>query len=342
MTQQTRTSLGRLERVDLREAWSGEATDFTPWLALPDNITLLGEAIGIELEVEAQEANVGPFRADILCRDTTSDHYVLVENQLERTDHIHLGQLLTYAAGLDAVTIDWVAAGFTDGHRAALDWLNRATTGDFNFFGLEVEVWHIADSPLAPKFNVVSKPNEWSKSVRSSTSGDGDLSERQQWHLRFWEQFHEYLAERDIRILVTKAVPRHYLHASLGRSHRRLVIVNNVKQRRSGVYLTLSGPDAKANYHLLEVHHKSAIDAALAPLGELSWNEKPDVTYSQIGVQRHIEQEDPSSWPELDMWLADTLVAMHDLFRPIIKELDPSAGVPPDDESGDVEGRDEN
>jgi hypothetical protein len=111
--------------VELRQAWTGEATEFTPWLA--QNVAVLGDALELELEVEAQEQPVGPFRADILCKDTATDNWVLIENQLERTDHSHLGQLLTYAAGLDAVTIVWVAARFTDEHRAALDWLNNVT-----------------------------------------------------------------------------------------------------------------------------------------------------------------------------------------------------------------------
>jgi hypothetical protein len=157
--------LGRLERVDLRQVWQNEAGDFTPWLAREDNIALLGETIGLELEVEAEEKGVGPFRADILCKDTATNNWVLVENQLERTDHTHLGQLLTYAAGLQAVTIVWVAERFTDEHRAALDWLNEITDGRFNFFGLEIELWRIGDSPVAPKFNVVCKPNNWTQTI---------------------------------------------------------------------------------------------------------------------------------------------------------------------------------
>ncbi len=158
-------NLSRLEKVDLRDVWKTEAGDFTPWLAREENIALLGNAIGIDLEVEAQEKNVGPFRADILCKDTISENWVLVENQLERTDHVHLGQLLTYAAGLNAVTIVWIADRFTDEHRAALDWLNEITDSSFNFFGLEVELWRIGDSPIAPKFNIASKPNDWTKTV---------------------------------------------------------------------------------------------------------------------------------------------------------------------------------
>lgn len=161
--------LGRLEKAELRQAWNNEAGDFTPWLAEPDNLVLLGEAVGLELELEAQEKNVGPFRADILCKDTLTGNWVLIENQLERTDHLHLGQLLTYAAGLKAVTIVWIAERFTDEHRVALDWLNEITNETINFFGLEIELWRIGDSPMAPKFNVVSQPNDWTKTVLEGT-----------------------------------------------------------------------------------------------------------------------------------------------------------------------------
>ena len=119
--------LERLERVpNLRGYWANEASDFTPWLASETNIELLSETIGFDLDVQQQEAAVGPFRADILCRDT-------------RTDHTHPGQLFTYAAGLDAVTVVWIAQRFNEEHRAALDWLNRITHEDFHFFGIEIE-----------------------------------------------------------------------------------------------------------------------------------------------------------------------------------------------------------
>ncbi|MEZ6070528.1 MAG: hypothetical protein R3C10_09705 [Pirellulales bacterium] len=143
---QTSTNLGRLEKVDLRAVWGTEDGDFTPWLGTDENIALLSDTIGLDLQVEAQEKEVGPFRADILCKDTANDTWVLVENQLEKTDHRHLGQLVTYAAGLDAVSIVWIAASITDEHRAALDWLNDITNEDINFFGLEVELFRIDDS----------------------------------------------------------------------------------------------------------------------------------------------------------------------------------------------------
>lgn len=152
-------TLGRLEKVDLRTYWKSESHDFTPWLASPQNIQLLAEAIGLELEVEAQEKGVGPF-SDILCKDTTTNDWVLIENQLEPTDHTHLGQLLTYAAGLQATTIVWVSERFTSEHRAALDWLNEITEEKFAFFGIEVELWRIGDSVPAPKLNSTSSASQ--------------------------------------------------------------------------------------------------------------------------------------------------------------------------------------
>jgi hypothetical protein len=113
--------LGRMEKIlNLREAWESEAGDFTPWLAREENLALLGDTIGIDLELEAQEQNIGPFRADILCKNTETNNWVLIENQIEKTDHTHLGQILTYGAGLEATTIVWIAKSFTEEHRATL------------------------------------------------------------------------------------------------------------------------------------------------------------------------------------------------------------------------------
>ena len=187
--------LGRLERVELREVWSSESSDFTPWLGQEENLHLLGEAIGLELELERQEKDVGPFRADLLCKNTIDDTWVLIENQIERTDHGHLGQILTYAAGLDAATVVWVAERFTDEHRAALDWLNSITLEKFSFFGLEVELWRIAGSPAAPKFNVVSKPNDWTRETASSARA-GELTDKKRLQLRYWTAFYKYMSGR--------------------------------------------------------------------------------------------------------------------------------------------------
>jgi hypothetical protein len=164
--------LGQLSRVDVREVWEHEATCFTPWLAREENLQLLAETIDMQLILEGRETPVGMFRADLIARDVHTGHLVLIENQLERTDHGHLGQLLAYAAGLKAVSIVWVSSLFTDEHRAALDWLNEITDTSIAFFGLEMELWRIGDSAIAPKFNLVSKPNMFSKLAGQARVGD--------------------------------------------------------------------------------------------------------------------------------------------------------------------------
>lgn len=326
--------LGRLTQVELRQAWISEPGDFTPWLARQENIVLLGDAIGIELEVESEEKSVGPFRADILCRDTTDRHVVLIENQLERTDHTHLGQLLTYAGGLDAVTIVWVAARFTDEHRAALDWLNSATRSGFNFFGLEVELWRIGDSPLAPKFNVVSKPNDWTQTVREQVAGQ--MSPNKQLHYDFWTQFRAFLEASGSAVRTNRPSTYHWTSASVGRSNFNLSAWNGMRDGRSGVQFEITGPDAKRRFRLLEQRHRAEVDATLAILGPVEWRLMPEAKVSMVRVLRQGSPTDRSTWPALDAWMADTLQAMQSLFRPLVKTLDadePTLGT--DDEASD-------
>jgi hypothetical protein len=319
-------ALGRLQRVDLREAWQGEATDFTPWLAQPENITLLSEAIGIELEVESQEASVGPFRADILCRDTINTHWVLVENQLERTDHTHLGQLLTYAAGLEAVTVVWIASRFTDEHRAGLDWLNNVTTSGINFFGLEVELWRIGDSPMAPKFNIVSQPNDWSKTVKETAAGTqpSTLTDTQRLHLEFWTEFRQFMEERQSTIRMNRPSKDHWTTVAVGRTHFALQPWNGMRDNRSGVNLQITGPDAKPHFHLIQQRYHDTVEERLGPLGNLEWRLLPNAKESQIGVIRSTTPSKKETWPDLKAWMATTIETMHALFSPIVRTLDAS------------------
>ena len=157
----TKPNLAKIERVDLREAWPNEAQDFTPWLA--DNIAELGEALGMDLGEPQTEVPVGSFKLDILATNLGSKRYVIIENQLDETDHDHLGKLLTYAAGYDAETIVWIAKTFRDAHRQALEWLNQRTGVDTRCFGVVLELFQLDDGRLAPYFYPVVTPNEWAK-----------------------------------------------------------------------------------------------------------------------------------------------------------------------------------
>jgi hypothetical protein len=309
--------LERLIKVPLREFWEGEASDFTPWLADEENIGLLGETIRVELEVEAQERNVGPFRADILCKDTATDDWVLIENQLERTDHTHLGQLLTYAAGLEAVTVVWIAECFTDEHRAALDWLNEITGEGFSFFGLEIELWRIGNSPMAPKFNVVSHPNNWTKTV--SRISQTELTPAKQLYLEYWTGLRNLLEQRNGVIKPIKPWPRNWLGFGIGRSKFRLDASASVRDKWICVSLTLRGPDAKPHFHLLE-GDRTDIEEEIG--AELEWDEKEGRKQNYIRFFLYdTDPEDHGDWNRQHRWLCDQLETFYKVFSQRVKEL---------------------
>ncbi|MFK7938127.1 MAG: DUF4268 domain-containing protein [Roseovarius sp.] len=316
------SELGRLERVDLRKIWETEAQDFTPWLAGEDNLKLLGDSLGIDLELEAVERNVGPFRADILCKDSLTGKWVLIENQLERTDHVHLGQIMTYAAGLDAFTIVWIAARVTDEHRAAMDWLNDITDESVRFFALEVELWKIADSPAAPKFNVVSSPNDWSRSTSSAKKAveEGDLSPTRLMQLEYWTAVEARVSGEVEHIRPVKPQAGSWIAHGIGRVGFSLNMAMNTRDNWIRVELYLSGPRAKGNIFLLE-QQKASIEDALG--FRLDWQRLEGKRDARICVARpNSDIANSELWPEQHSWLLDRLAKFHEVFAPIIRDLD--------------------
>ena len=325
-------NLGRLEQIkDLRDVWPNEAQDFTPWLAEEDNLALLGDTIGLDLELEAVEKNVGPFSADIVCKETANNTNVLIENQIERTDHTHLGQIMTYAAGLNAVTIVWVAKRFTDEHRAALDWLNEITNEDINFFGLEVELWKIGESAVAPKFNMVSKPNEWTKAgggIKVISGGNSELTAAKKLQLDFWHGFKEYALEHARRIKPTKPLPHHWMNIAIGRSGFKLAAIashwNSETERYDSnelrAELVLSRSEAKGFYAALE-QKRSELEFEM---GEgFTWHNPENKNMCRIWVRKETDLNDESLRSEQFAWLLGKLDRMHKIFAPRIKTLQP-------------------
>jgi hypothetical protein len=183
--------LSRLSPVVARDVWVHEAHVFTPWLL--ENQDHLAQALGIELELTDSEHAVGGFKLDLIGRDLTHQGVLIVENQLEATDHSHLGQLLTYVAGTDAATVVWIATGFREEHREAIDWLNRRTDEEVRFFGVVLEAVRIDDSLPAPLFTVVAKPNDWQKRVHASTSRSAVGGPRTEAYATFWARYLERL-----------------------------------------------------------------------------------------------------------------------------------------------------
>ena len=321
------SDLGRLERVELRNIWETEAQDFTPWLAKDENLSVLADTLHMELELEAQERNVGPFRADILCRNVDGGAWVLIENQLERTDHGHLGQLLTYAAGLHAVTICWIAERFTEEHRATLDWLNEITDNRFQFFGLEVELWRIGSSPPAPKFNVVSKPNEWSRSV---TEINRAATPKQRQQEAFWALMERLKAHRS-PVRPKKPQPQGWMQFSIGRADFWLEATLNSTKKWIGVDLFMTGSDAAAHFRLLEQRREEI----KGELGELEWRPLPDRKSSSIRLRKNADPMQQEDWPNQIDWMVSSLEGFDKTFRPRLKSLDASDWQPDDEGTDD-------
>ena len=332
------TELGRLVRVDdLRTVWESESQSFTPWLAQDENISVLAETLGMGLEVEAQEKKVGPFRADILCRDANSpdqEAWVLIENQLRPTDHTHLGQLLTYAAGLRTAVIIWVAQRFTDEHRAALDWLNEITNERYRFFGLEIELWRIGDSLAAPKFNIVSKPNDSTRQAEAakSTTIDTELGESYQ---HYWAAFIQYLKDRDSQLATKKeAKPNYWLNYSIGRANFWLSAVLRRKDRLAYVCLHHAGPHRSAHYDLL----KKRREEIEAELGEkIEWHPESKGAPLRLTYPGEVDLNAEGAWPRQHEWLANTLEKFNRVFRPLVRDLDVADWTPEEASDSDEE-----
>jgi hypothetical protein len=313
-------TLGEFETVDLRTIWNNEATDFTPWLAKAENLERLSKALGMDLETTGTEQSVGPYRADLLCKDAFSGHAVLIENQLEKTNHNHLGQILTYSAGLNVKTVVWIASRFTDEHRAALDYLNEITEEGYSFFGLEIELWKIGNSVPAPKFNIVSRPNTWTKNVRESNQQHGELTEIKRQQLAYWSAFKEFMDARKGSVRCQNGSPQHWVNMSIGKSGFWLTArVNSLKSIISADF-RFKTPSSKALFHQF-YSDKEAIEKEFG--GELEWFELPEGKESYVTVTKYkADFRSESDWDSQFAWLAERLEKLDNVFRKRVKKVD--------------------
>ena len=208
-------SIGKLTEVDVRELWAHEQYDFSNWLAKEANLECLNDILGLTLTDVDKEVYVGPYRCDLVAKDETSGILVIVENQLEGTNHDHLGKIITYASGLNAKVMVWIVKEAKEEHRAAIEWLNNNTNNDINFFLIEIHAYRIGNSDPAPKFEVIEKPNDFVKRGKSK-SDDNELNKRQSERLFFWEQFNQIVIERGKPFNVRKATTDHWYDVALG------------------------------------------------------------------------------------------------------------------------------
>ena len=316
----TTQELSRIESVDIREIWQDEASNFTPWLA--NHISTLGEALGLEIELQSTEAPVGGYSLDILAREVGRDRQVIIENQLGTTDHSHLGQLLTYAGGYDANIVIWVARNFRDEHREALDLLNRHTDEEIEFFGIAVEVWRIDGSRPAPHFRVVSAPNDWRKQSVTSRRADGTagLSERNQRYRAFFQELIDRLREEHRFTNATKGQPQSWytFSAGLGRVGFNASFAAGARYRVE-VYIDR---DKDWNEQLFDKLFASKEDIESELGEELFWERLDNRKACRISAVRQGSIDDgPDTLAEIRDWMIERLLAFKRVFGPRLAEL---------------------
>ena len=279
--------LGNLEDVDLRQAWPHEARSFTPWLS--ENLEILSSVIGIPLELEGQEVAVEQFSADILARNPRDDSRVLIENQLEQSNHEHMGQIMTYLAGLDVNTVIWIAAGFKEPHLSAIRWLNEHTIEPFAFFAIKLKIVRIADSPMAPVFEVAVKPNTWERQLQSIAKETQSLSGVGEFRRKFWTCYLE-------------KYPEEVQYGSANGSSNRwrtvteadLVVSSYMAKRSVGLFVRgHTGVDQKEVNNQIEPFMEQLIRKTG---GEIA----PD---GSIGEFLRIDTSNESNWDEMADWL---------------------------------------
>ena len=309
----SKIELGHLSTVELRDAWPDEPQHFTPWLAAPENLALLGEALNIELEPGSTEESVGDFSADIVCTEASSGATVLIENQLEQTNHVHIGQVLTYAAGLDAVTVVWVAKTFREEHRAALDWFNQITNERYRFFGVEIGLVKIGDSDPAPTFTVVAKPNDWSRGIRRQADSNLASSDL---HRQFWTKLSSYVKENDIDIRLGNPPRWNWMGDRVGTQGPWLNAVRLQKPISLRVELHFKVERFRSAYLAALEQQRAEIESELG--FQLIWDDP------RISVTTPKDPRDQDDWPAQIEWFAGMLQKFDRTFRHRIESIDPS------------------
>jgi hypothetical protein len=303
--------LGKLKKIDLREAWKHEALDFTQWLAKDENLALLSEEIGVDINLIETEANVGSFNVDILAEDSNG-RKIVIENQLESTNHDHLGKIITYASGYNAEIIIWIVKDVRNEHKQAIDWLNEHTDEKINFFAIKLELWQIDGSPYAPKFQIISKPNEWAKIMKAPISS---LTERKLKLLDFWTALNEYLNNKNSEINPQKPSSDHWNNISVGTSKAHISLTALAKEKKIGCEFYI--PDNKELYFYL-VEHKEEIEQIFGQ--ELYWQELKGKKASRISISRdNFNLYEDNDWEKDFAWFENNAIRLKKAICPFLK-----------------------
>lgn len=306
-------AIGKLEEVDIRELWKYEQYDFSEWLSKKENIENLNEILGLTLVDISKETYVGSYRCDLFAKDETTGIKVIIENQLEMSNHDHLGKIITYASGLDAKVVVWIVKEAREEHRSAIEWLNNNTNSNVNFFLIEIHAYKIGNSDNAPMFQVIEQPNDFIKNNKSANSSD-TMNKSQSQRVEFWNQFNNVLVERGKPFNVRKATTDHWYNVAIGTSDAHIDITLVNKDSVIGVELYIT--DNKELFDKL-YQRKDEIENDLGL--KLDWRRLNNSKASRIVTFiKGLNFDDHSNYNELINKTIDLAVLMRDTFKKYI------------------------
>ena len=310
--------LGTLKKIDPRQLWKNEERDFTPWIA--ENIDRLSQVIGIPFVVDQTEKRVGAYELDVFGHVEGSDAPVIIENQLTQTDHKHLGQLITYASGLEAALVIWVATEVTDEHRAAILWLNKVTDDTVSFYLVRPEVLQIDESKPAVKFVLEAAPSEFKRALREAV--EGEEAPRHEFRRQFWGALLKYLAANKHSWAVSRQPTKEsWLPTSVGKTGVS-VTISMAMNSRMRVELYFADDRDKRMFDSIYAR-KSEVEAIFA--GEaVSWERLDEGNASRVAIYKAYVKEQVASETayrkELFEWLEKNISKMRDLAKSIIND----------------------
>ena len=307
--------LGKLEKVNLREIWKNEEYDFSVWLSKEENLKELSDTIGINnIILEERESPVGRYSADIYGKEEGTERKVVIENQLEDSNHDHLGKIITYASGKEAKTIVWIVKRARDEHRQAIEWLNAHTDEDVGFFLLEIEAWRIGNSLVAPKFNIVSRPNDWGKTQKVSNK----LGKGAKLQGEFWQAFSEYGASNEKysrEFNKRKALPQHWYDLPMGSSEYHISLTCTIQKNEIGIEVYI---DNNKDIYDLFYQNKDEIEKKTGL--RFKWQRLDNKKASRIKTVKHCIIEDQQEWDEAFEWLCNQALVIKKEFNTVYKK----------------------
>ena len=310
----TENKIGKLKKADLRSIWPNEERDFSAWLADPENLSLLGNEIGIDISLIEREAGVGKFSVDILAEEEGTGKKIIIENQLENTNHDHLGKIITYAAGHDAPIVIWVFKDIREEHRQAIDWLNDNTNEGISFFAVKLEAWQIDTSVPAPKFQIISKPNEWAKTIRK-TVGTVELGATKLKQLSFWTNLKSYASEKGVVMFRQTPSPQHWYNIAIGSSDANISLTVNTRENMLGSEIYINSN--KDLFKYLQDRKEDIEKEVGSPLEWIDAKKASRILQRKPNFDLDNEAEAEAAFE----WLIGRATIFHKVFSTLVKEF---------------------